>query len=99
MFLIEYEKNKLFVASLPTHMYLVLDWETIILIEDPNAANTMKSHAFLLPGFSKEFPFIAVCGEANLSILNVETCIHKPLIKQNMAVGHPGVQGAFALQY
>ena len=56
-------------------MYLVIEWETIILIEDPNEANSSKTYAFPLPGFDEEFPFLAVCGEANLSILNVKTCV------------------------
>ena len=65
------------------------------LIEDPNEANVNKTHIFPLPGYSDKFPFLAVCGEDNLSILNVNTCVHKPLIKQKMTVGHPGIQGAF----
>ena len=80
MYLLEYEENKLFVTSEPTHMYLVIEWETIILIEDPDEANSSKTYAFPLPGFDEEFPFLAVCGEANISILNVKTCAHKRLV-------------------
>jgi hypothetical protein len=32
MYLLEYKKNKLLVIGDPTHMYLVDDWEIIILI-------------------------------------------------------------------
>ena len=98
MYLIEYELNKLFVTSEPTHMYLVIDWETIILIEDPNPANSSKTCAFPLPGFDEEFPFLAVCGEANISILNVKTCVQKQLVQQRMSVGYPGVQCAFMIE-
>ena len=28
----------------------------------------------------------------------MNTCIHKPLIKQKMTVGHPGIQGAFMIE-
>ena len=70
----------------------------MILIKDPNDANAHKTHAFPLPGFGESFPFLAVCGEDNLSILNVNTLVHKPLIKQKMQVGHAGIQGAFMLE-
>ena len=62
----------------------------MILINDFNDANVNKTHAFPLPGFGQSFPFLAVCGEDNLSILNVNTLVHKPLIKQKMQVGHAG---------
>ena len=53
-------------------MYLVIEWETVIIIEDPNHANTDKTFAFTLPEFNiNSFPFIAVCGQESLSILNV----------------------------
>ena len=39
---LEYSANKLFVPGYPTHMYLVLDWENLILITDPNPMNSMK---------------------------------------------------------
>ena len=64
MSLLEYDKDKLLVSSLPTQMYLVIDWKTIITIEDPNKTNTFKTHMFPLPNFNVDnFPFIAVCGE------------------------------------
>ena len=72
MLLIEYDQDKLFVTSFPTHMFLVIEWETVIEIEDPNFANTDKTFAFELPGFNIDsFPFLAVCGQESLSILNV----------------------------
>ena len=53
-------------------MYLVIEWETVIIIEDLNHANTDKTFAFTLPEFNIDnFPFIAVCGQESLSILNV----------------------------
>ena len=95
MSLLEYDRNKLLVTSEFTQMYLVIDWKTVITIEDPNDANVFKTHMFPLPNFNVDnFAFIAVCGEQNLSILNIKTRIHKPLIKQKMIVGVPGVQGA-----
>ena len=51
MLLLEYAPNKLFVAGFPRHMYLVLDWATVILITDPNSENSFKSFAFPVPGF------------------------------------------------
>ena len=83
MSLLEYDKDKLLVTSSQTRMYLVIDWKTVITIEDPNKANTFKTYMFPLPKFNADtFPFIAVCGNENLSILNIKTRIHKPLIKQ-----------------
>ena len=64
MSLLEYDKDKLLVTSLPTQMYLVIDWKTVITIKDPNNANTYKTHMFPLPDFNMDnFPFIAICGE------------------------------------
>ena len=64
MSLLEYDKDKLLVTSLPTQMYLVFDWKTVIQIEDSNSANTFKTHMFPLPDFNVDtFPFIAVCGD------------------------------------
>ena len=81
MFVIEYEPNRLFITGLPTHMYLVNEWENVKLIEDPNYANSYKTYAFPIPDFNVEsFPFLAVCGSENLSIFNVKNLIHKPLI-------------------
>merc|ERR1719510_1615761 len=96
MFLLEYATNKLFVSGYPTHMYLVLDWETVILITDPNSKNTFKTFAFPVPNFDEETnPFIAVCGKASLNLLNIKTRKHMPLINQKMVVGYPGLQGSF----
>ena len=72
MFVIEYEVNRLFITGLPTHMYLVSEWENVKIIEDPNYANSYKTYVFPIPGFNVEtFPFLAVCGSENLSIFNV----------------------------
>lgn len=43
MHLLEYAKNKLFIAGLPTHMYLVDDWQNVRVIFDRNLANTFKT--------------------------------------------------------
>ena len=92
MSLLEYDKDKLLVTSEFTYMFLFFDWKTVIKIEDPNEANVFKTHMFPLPNFNVDnFPYIAVIGELNLSILNIKTRIHKPLIKQKMMVGIPGV--------
>ena len=41
-----------------------------------------------MPGFDEEeFPFLALCGENNISILNVNTHIHKPLVSQKFTWG------------
>ena len=63
MSLLEYDKDKILVTSQSTQMYLVIDWKSVILIEDPNEANTFKTHIFPLPEFNADtFPFIVVCG-------------------------------------
>ena len=64
-------------------MYVVLDWDVVKLITEPNSANTFKTYAFPVPDFDEETnPFIAVLGKASLNIVNVKTCQHKPLINQ-----------------
>ena len=63
MSLLEYDKNKLLVTPESSYMYLVIDWKTVIKIEDPNEANVFKTHIFPLPEFNADtFPFIAICG-------------------------------------
>ena len=88
VFLLEYTLNKLFVFVAPAHMCLVLNWETVKFIAEPNPVNTYKTYAFPVPDFDEETnPFIVVLGLASLNILNVRTCQHKPLINQKMEVG------------
>ena len=42
-------------------------------------------YAIPLPGFNEEtFPFIALCGGKNISILNVKSYTQKPLINQEL---------------
>ena len=73
-------------------MYLVYNWETVILITDTNPANIFKRYAYPVMNFNEEeFPFIAVCGKASLNLVNTKTCKHFPLINQEMVVGRPGV--------
>ena len=91
MYLVEYAPHKLFVTGLPTHMYLVFNWETVVLITDPNPENTFKCHALPVPGFDEDtYPFIAVCGLASLNLVNVKTRKHKPLINEKIGKGFPG---------
>ena len=73
--IIEYAPNQLFVTVSPTCMFLIDDWIKIKCIHDPNSSNTEKNFSFLFPNFDLEdFPFIAVCGKANLSLFNVRDC-------------------------
>ena len=73
LFMIEYAKNKLFVTVYPTCMLLIDDWVNVKCIQDPNSTNMDKTFAFAAPDFDEEnFPFIAVCGKSNLSLLNVK---------------------------
>ena len=73
-------------------MYVVLNWETVKFIAEPNAANIKKTYAFPVPEFNEENnPFIVVLGSASLNILNVKTLQYKPLINQAMIVGHAGL--------
>ena len=94
---LEFAKNKLLVTGSPSQMYLVIDWIVTKCIHDPNTANTQKSYAFLLPKFSEAyFPFIAVCGKYHISILNINTLEHKPLMNGMYPV-RPGNRFAFAI--
>ena len=74
---LEFAKNKLLVTSYPLHMYLVVDWCVVKFIPDPKTANINKSYAFTMPSFhEKFFPFIVICGEKHISILNIDTLEH-----------------------
>ena len=46
----------------------------------------------MLPNFDAEkFPFIAICGEANISLLNVRDSTFQTLIDQKMETGQAGL--------
>jgi len=78
-------------------MYLVDDWIVVKCIHDPITANINKSNAFTLPGFDEvSFPFIAICGNHHISILNIATFEQKPLTI-GMSCAHQGLRFAFAM--
>ena len=69
-------------TSYPSHNYIIIDWEIVHLIQSPESPN-LDYFALPMPGFDeKEFPFLALCGMKSISILNVNTHSHKPLISQ-----------------
>ena len=72
----EYAPNKLFATGYPTPCIFLFDnWASIKCIHDPNSSNIDKTFAFVVPSFDAEnFPFIAVCGKSNLSLVNVKDC-------------------------
>ena len=73
-------------------MLLISDWENIRCIYDLNSSNIHKHFSFMLPNFDVEkFPFIAVCGAANLSLFNVRDCTFQTLIDQKMETGPYGL--------
>ena len=84
-FMIEYADNKMFATGYPTCMFLIDEWNKIRCIQDPNLSNSEKDFCFMLPNFDVDnFPFIAVCGLANLSLFNVRDKTFSTLIDQNM---------------
>ena len=92
---LEFAKNRLLVTGFPSHMYLVEDWCVVKCIADPKATN-IKTYALPMPGFDeKSFPFIVVCGECHISILDITTLEHKPLTN-GMTPSGIGVRFAFA---
>ena len=69
-------------SCFPTHNYIVKNWQAVSVILDPESAN-FNYFMIPMPGFdAKSFPFFALCGEKNISILNVNTHVYKPLINQ-----------------
>ena len=95
---LEFAKNKLLVTGHPSQMYVIIDWSTVKFISEPNSANIYKNYAFFMPEFDETlFPFIAICGKQHISILNINTLEHKPLISGSMPTGTPGIRFAFAL--
>ena len=92
IFILEYAKNKLLVTGHPHCMYVVQDFSTVMLINDPNTSNIFKTDCFVLPQFDETaFPFIVVCGEQHISILNIATLEHKPLVTGYMPSGYAGL--------
>ena len=82
----------------PNLIYLVDDWceSNIRVIEDPNKDNKLKTFAFPVPKFNAESrPFIVVCGEKNLTIVNVKDETSKTIISKKMSTGVAGHQNAF----
>ena len=76
MYVVEFEKNKLLVTGHPSDIYLIIDWIDVKKIENPDMASSSMTYAFLLPYFDLDtFPFIAICGDTRLSLLNVKDCI------------------------
>ena len=76
-------------------MYLIIDWVWIHKIENPDMVNPKMTYAFTLPNFNTvDFPFIAVCGEQCLSLVNLENRTVKPFVMQSF-YGLPGLQSAF----
>jgi hypothetical protein len=81
-YLVEISKNKLFITGYPSHSYIVKDWQAVNVIHSQVHAN-YNFFVMPLPGFDEEtYPFLALCGEKQISIINVKTCIQKPLIEQ-----------------
>ena len=80
LFTIEYAKNKMLITSYPSHNYIVKDWQAVSVIPNPESAN-FNFFALPMPGFDEQaFPFLALCGQKNINILNINTYVHKPLI-------------------
>ena len=76
----------------PTCMFLIGNWVNVKCIHDPNSSNTEKNFSFLFPNFGVEaFPFIAVCGEANLSLFNVRDSTFQTLIDLRMEIDQIGL--------
>ena len=95
MFVLEYAENKLLVTGYPLNIYLIINWRWIYEIQNPSMANSFMTYAFVLPNFNDvDFPFIAVCGDQSLSLVNVEQKSVKPFVMQNF-YGLPGLEPAF----
>ena len=62
-YLIEYAENKLVITGNPSHVYVVVNWCAVSVVNDPHPAN-YKYFVQPLPGFDENsFPFLAFCGE------------------------------------
>ena len=88
VYLIEYAKDKLFITMAPNLIYLVDDWSAsnVRIIEDTNKDNKLKTFAFPVPNFDiKNRPFIVVCGDKNLTIINVKEESSKTIISKKMS--------------
>lgn len=93
---LEFAKNKLLVTTISSNMYLLDNWYVVKCIFDPISANNYKTYAFPLPEFNEaSFPFIAICGQYHISILNIDNLEHKPLTSGMNPVGL-NVRFAFA---
>ena len=72
-YLIEYSPNKMLITGGHSHCFVVEYWSKVKVIFSQETAN-FQYHVLSMPGFDVEsFPFFALCGEKNISILNVKT--------------------------
>ena len=96
-FPLEFSKNQLLV-SISSHMYLVNYWTNVRFIEESNCVNDYKTFAFTMPCFDeRSFPFIILVCRQNISILNVNTLVHKPIAIGLTNSGIQGLQFAFVM--
>ena len=97
IYTLEFSKNQILVTGSPSQIYLIKEWCFVKCILDPNTANIYKGYAFVIPKFNElSFPFVVICGWQHISLLNIVTLEHKPLINGVMRSDKAGLQFVFA---
>jgi len=79
--LFEYASNKILATVPSTDLFLIQDFNLVKMISNHSYIDTAKLAAVPLLDFDEDkFPFLLLCGCHCLSIMNVKTGDHKPLI-------------------
>ena len=79
----EYEERKMIVSNYnQNHLYIVHNWSVVHKLTDPDPKNITKRSFTLFPDFDPvKLPFIVVCGESSINIVNVAKAHEDVLIK------------------
>ena len=90
----EYEPRKMIVSNYNrNHLFIVHNWSVVHKLTDPDPKNTFKRSFILFPDFDPvKLPFILVCGDSSINIVNVTKAHEDVLIKAKTSTRWTGAQ-------
>ena len=81
--LYEYAKDKILVTTMSNVLFIVHEFSYVKFINNQSYDDSFKGEPIPLLDFDEEtFPFIIIGGVSCISIINIKTGEHKPLINQ-----------------
>ena len=95
--LYEYAKDKILATTMSHVLFLIQDFDLVKMINNEGYFDQFKSGPVPLLDFDEEnFPFLLICGFTCVSIMNVKTGEHRPLINgSGILVGYLGLTCLF----